>query len=61
MLYQKSQAPNSKDTDYMAKLLYHTAISFDKVGDTARANGFYQALKAQYPQSAEAKAAPNRK
>lgn len=61
VLYQKSVALYSKDTDYMAKLLYHTAISFDKVGDTARANGFYQALKAQYPQSAEAKAAPNRK
>lgn len=61
VLYQKSVALYSKDTDYMAKLLYHTAISFDKVGDTARANGFYQVLKAQYPQSAEAKAAPNRK
>lgn len=61
VLYQKSVALYSKDTDYMAKLLYHTAISFDKVGDTARANGFYQALKAQYPQSAEAKAAPSRK
>ena len=61
VLYQKSVALYSKDTDYMAKLLYHTAISFDKVGDTARANGFYQALKAQYPQSVEAKAALNRK
>ena len=59
--YQKSVALYSKDTDYMPKLLYHTGISFDKVGDTARANGFYRALKAQYPQSAEAKAAPNRK
>lgn len=61
VLYQKSVALYSKDTDYMAKLLYHTAISFDKVGDTQRANGFYQALKAQYPESAEAKASPNRK
>lgn len=61
VLYQKSVALYSKDTDYMAKLLYHTAISFDKVGDTQRANGFYQALKTQYPESAEAKAAPNRK
>ena len=59
--YQKSVALYSKDTDYMSKLLYHTGISFDKVGDTARANGFYRALKSQYPQSAEAKAAPNRK
>lgn len=61
VFYQKSVALYSKDTDYMAKLLYHTAISFDKVGDTQRANGFYQALKAQYPESAEAKASPNRK
>lgn len=61
VLYQKSVALYSKDTDYMAKLLYHTAISFDKVGDTQRANGFYKALKTQYPESAEAKAAPNRK
>ncbi len=58
--YQKSVALYSKDTDYMPKLLYHTAISFDKVGDTKRANGFYKALKAQYPESAEAKASPNR-
>ena len=61
VFYQKSVALYSKDTDYMAKLLYHTAISFDKVGDIQRANGFYQALKAQYPESAEAKASPNRK
>lgn len=61
VLYQKSVALYSKDTDYMAKLLYHTAISFDKVGDTQRANGFYKVLKMQYPESAEAKVAPNRK
>lgn len=61
VLYQKSVALYSKDTDYMAKLLYHTAISFDKVGETQRANGFYKALKTQYPESAEAKASPNRK
>lgn len=61
VFYQKSVALYSKDTDYMAKLLYHTAISFDKVGETQRANGFYQALKTQYPESAEAKASPNRK
>ena len=60
VFYQKSVALYSKDTDYMPKLLYHTAISFDKVGDTQRANGFYKALKTQYPQSAEAKASPNR-
>ncbi len=59
--YQKSVSLYSKKIDYMPTLLYHTAISFDKVGDTKRANGFYKALKADYPESAEAKAAPNRK
>lgn len=46
--------------DYMPKLLYHTAISCDKIGDTANANKFYAALKQAYPDSAEAKAAPTR-
>lgn len=45
---------------YMPKLLYHTAISCDKIGDTANANKFYAALKQAYPDSAEAKAAPTR-
>lgn len=61
VFYQKSVSLYSKDTDYMPKLLYHTGISFDKVGDAKRANGFYKALKAQYPDSAEAKTAPDRK
>jgi len=39
--------------------LYHTAISFDKIGDTQSANRFYKALKVGYPDSKEAKAAPN--
>lgn len=46
--------------NYMPKLLYHTAISCDKIGDTANANKFYAALKQAYPDSAEAKAAPTR-
>ena len=57
--YQKSIQSNDK-ADYTAKLLYHTAISFDKIGDTQSANRFYKALKAGYPDSSEAKAAPNR-
>ena len=47
--------------NYMPKLLYHTAISCDKIGDTANANKFYAALKQAYPDSSEAKAAPTRK
>lgn len=46
--------------DYMPKLLYHTAISFDKLGQTQNANKFYLVLKSNYPNSPEAKAAPNR-
>ena len=45
---------------YMPKLLYHTAISCDKIGDTANANKFYAALKQAYPDSAGAKVAPTR-
>lgn len=59
-LYQQSVQKDDK-ASYMPKLLYHTAISFDKVGDTASANRFYKALKIGYPDSKEAKAAPNRK
>lgn len=58
--YKKSVELYDK-ADYMPKLLYHTAISFDKLGDTANANKFYQALKASYPDTKEAKASPTRK
>lgn len=44
--------------DYFPKLLYHTAISLDKIGDPKTANGFYKALKTNYPNSPEAKASP---
>lgn len=58
--YKKSSAINTKE-DYFPKLLYHTAISLDKIGDTKSANNFYKALKSNYPNSPEAKASPNRK
>ncbi|CUU72020.1 TPR repeat-containing protein [Campylobacter hyointestinalis subsp. hyointestinalis] len=58
--YQKSVELYDK-ADYMPKLLYHTAISFDKIGDKNSANKFYHALKQAYPNSKEAKASPNRK
>ncbi|MDO5046405.1 MAG: hypothetical protein Q4D84_06895 [Campylobacter sp.] len=57
--YQQSISLYDK-ADYTPKLLYHTAISFDKIGDTASANRFYKALKLGYPDSKEAKASPER-
>ncbi|TKX31892.1 tetratricopeptide repeat protein [Campylobacter aviculae] len=60
VFYKKSSAISSKG-DYFPKLLYHTAISLDKTGNAKTANGFYKALKKNYPNSPEAKASPNRK
>ncbi|MDR1460315.1 MAG: hypothetical protein LBI78_01540 [Campylobacteraceae bacterium] len=57
--YKKSVGLYDK-ADYMPKLLYHTAISFDKISETASANQFYKLLKTNYPDSKEAKASPNR-
>jgi TolA-binding protein len=57
--YKKSAKLYDK-ADYMSRLLYHTAISLDKLNDTASANQFYKLLKANYPDSKEAQAAPNR-
>ncbi|MBQ7270560.1 MAG: tetratricopeptide repeat protein, partial [Campylobacter sp.] len=57
--YKKSISYN-ENGDYTPKLLYHTAISFDKIGDKDSGTKFYNALKASYPDSEEAKASPNR-
>jgi TolA-binding protein len=57
--YKKSAGLYDK-ADYMPKLLYHTAISFDKIGEKISANQFYKLLKAVYPDSSEAKVSPNR-
>ena len=57
--YQQSIQLYDK-ADYTPKLLYHTAISFDKIKDTESANKFYKALKLGYPDSKEAKQAPTR-
>ena len=57
--YQQSIALYDK-ADYTPKLLYHTAISFDKINDKDSANRFYKALKLGYPDSKEAKASPDR-
>ncbi|EAC1619092.1 hypothetical protein EAS83_06300 [Campylobacter jejuni] len=61
IVYYKKSSSLSTKGDYFSKLLYHTAISLDKTGDTKTANGFYKALKTNYPNSPEAKASPNRK
>ncbi|AJD01105.1 Tol-Pal system protein YbgF [Campylobacter lari] len=58
--YKKSSAISTRG-DYVPKLLYHTAISLDKVGDPKSANKFYKALKTAYPDSPEAKVSPDRK
>lgn len=58
-LYKKSMSL-SQNADYTPKLLYHTAISFDKIGDKDSGTKFYNALKSSYPNSQEAKASPNR-
>ncbi len=58
--YYKVSAELYDKADYMPRLLYHTAISFDKIGDTQSANRFYKAIKANYPKTKEAKASPSR-
>lgn len=58
--YKKSISFESKAA-YTPKLLYHTAISFDKIGDVKSANMFFKVLKEKFPNSKEAKASPNRK
>ena len=40
---------------YTPALLYHTGASFEKLGKTKEAQGFYKALKESYPDSPEAK------
>ena len=58
--YYKKSAELSSDTNWMPKLMYHTAISFDKINDKNSADQFYRALKATFPDSEEAKVSPNR-
>jgi len=54
--FKKSSQLYSK-ASYMPKLMLHTAISMKKTGDTAHANAFFEAVMANYPNSAEAKEA----
>ena len=59
--YYKTSLNLSDKSEFMPKLLYHSAISLDKIGDTKNANKFYLYLKSKFPNSKEASAAPNRK
>lgn len=59
--YYKASITLYDKGDYTSRLLYHTAVSFDKIGDSKSANKFYKALKIKYPKSKEAKISPNRK
>lgn len=59
--HYKTSLNLSDKSEFMPKLLYHSAISLDKIGDTKNANKFYLYLKSKFPNSKEASAAPNRK
>lgn len=52
--YKASIAVSDKAA-YTPALLYHTGASFEKLGKTKEAQGFYKALKDGYPDSPEAK------
>ncbi len=53
--YYKKSIELYDKASYIPKLLYHTAISFDKLGDRKNADKFYSAIKSNYPNSKEAK------
>jgi len=53
--YYKSSIALFDKAAYTPTLLYHTGASFEKLGKTKEAQGFYKALKDGYPDSPEAK------
>jgi len=53
--YYKSSISLFDKAAYTPTLLYHTGTSFEKLGKTKDAQGFYKALKENYPDSPEAK------
>lgn len=53
--YYKSSISLFDKAAYTPTLLYHTGTSFQKLGKTKDAQGFYKALKENYPDSPEAK------
>jgi TolA-binding protein len=54
--FKKSMTLYDK-ADYLPKLLLHSAISFDRLGDSQNAQNFYTTLVDIYPESNEAKEA----
>lgn len=60
IFYYKKSATLYDKASYMPTLLYHTAISFEKSGDSANAKKFYSSLINTYPDSKEAKEAANK-
>ena len=57
--FKKSMTLYDK-ADYIPKLLLHSAISFDKLGDDENAQNFYNTLVDIYPDTKEAKTASNK-
>ncbi len=53
--YYKTSMGLFDKAPYTPTLLYHTGSSFDKLGKSKEAQGFYKALKDTYPTSPEAK------
>jgi len=54
--FKKSMTLYDK-ADYLPKLLLHSAISFDRLGDSQNAQNFYTTIVDIYPESNEAKEA----
>ncbi len=58
--YFKESASRYDKAKYMPKLMLHSAISMEKMGDSDNAQSFYSAIVAKYPNSKEAKEAEKR-
>ena len=57
ILHYKKSASLYDKASYMATLLLHTAISFEKLGDKENAERFFQAVMDTYPGTSQAKIA----
>lgn len=55
--YFKKSAILYDKASYMPKLMYHSAIAFEKIGQKENADNFYSTLVDLYPKSSEAKEA----
>ena len=55
--YYKVSAQSDEGANYMDKLLLHTALSLEKIGQKSQAKRFFQAILDGYPDSASAKIA----